>query len=292
MNAGPTSVAADTLNLSVRCSKADGSIIAFGHNDYGQLNVPSPNTGFVGLAAGGIHSLGLRNVLPARADSSGIDKVRTITLSFTSASTIGAAHPTAIRVQLVSLHHVDPPYTGGPSAPFTSFEGQIRWVGPPAEYVESSANPIPFYAASLQCTPYYQNWSTVGLLHVTGSAIVPSSLYEVVNVGASCIGAEESCTVVSAPLEVVTTRWGDVEVPYNPPSPTVQPDVGDIGALLNKFRSVPGAPIKVRALLAGNDSFGNITTTVLGVDFDFSHIAACVDAFRGKPYPYTIQSCP
>ena len=55
-----------------------------------------------------------------------------------------------------------------------------------------------------------------------------------------------------------------------------------------------GAPIKARALLAGEPGniFGEITPPVLNVDFGFSHISACVDAFRGVPYPYSIASCP
>ena len=196
---------------------------------------------------------------------------------------------TALRVKLVSLHHVVPPYTGGASVPFTSFEGQVRWVGPPTQYVESGSNPTPFYAAALQCMPYYQDWSTVGLLHVTGSAIVPSSIYEVSNVAASCMGNEASCTAVSAPLTVVTTRWGDVETPYNPPSPTTQPDFGDIAALVKKFGSLAGAPIKARALLSGADAFGNIS---IAPDLGFNHIADCVNAIRGGGYPYTISTCP
>jgi hypothetical protein len=103
-------------------------------------------------------------------------------------------------------------------------------VGPPVQYVESAANPTPFHASTLQCAPHYQDWSTVGLVHVTGSAIVPSSVYEVENLAASCMGSEASCPAVSAPLEIVTTRWADVEQPYNPPSTTVQPDLGDVGA--------------------------------------------------------------
>ena len=88
---------------------------------------------------------------------------------------------------------------------------------------------------------------------------------------------------------VATTRWGDVETPYNPPDPTAQPNAGDISALVNKFRGTPGAPIKARALLAGADQFGNIN---IAPDFGFNHIAACVDAFRGFGYPHTIQACP
>ena len=40
--------------------KADGSIVAWGYNGYGQTNVPAANTGFVAVAAGGDHSLGLK----------------------------------------------------------------------------------------------------------------------------------------------------------------------------------------------------------------------------------------
>ena len=202
---------------------------------------------------------------------------------------------TALRVKLTSLHHVVPPYSGGASIPFTAFEGQSLYVGPPLVYQESSANPTPFTASSLQCTPYYQDWSSVGLLHVTGPAIVPSSIYHVEYLSASCMGVEGSpaCqsggSSVSAQATLRTTRWGDVESLYNPPSANAQPDVGDIAALVSKFRSAPGAPIKARALLAGVDQFGNVN---MAGDFDFTHIAACVDAFRGRPYPYTLPACP
>ncbi len=39
----------------------DGSIAAWGLNDEGQCDVPSPNSGFIAVAAGVTHSLGLRN---------------------------------------------------------------------------------------------------------------------------------------------------------------------------------------------------------------------------------------
>lgn len=127
-----------------------------------------------------------------------------------------------------------------------------------------------------------------GLIHVTGSAIVPSSFYDVENLPASCIGVEEDCTAVSAPLLVRTARWGDVESPYNPPSLTTQPDVGDIAAMVSKFRSSPDGPVKARILLAGTDAFGSVN---MSPDLDFTHIAACVDAFRGLPYPYKMGKC-
>ncbi len=40
--------------------KADGSIVAWGYNDYGECNIPSPNTDFIAVAAGDYHSLGLK----------------------------------------------------------------------------------------------------------------------------------------------------------------------------------------------------------------------------------------
>ncbi len=88
------------------------------------------------------------------------------------------------------------------------------------------------------------------------------------------------------------TRWGDVTADYNPPSTSTQPDTGDISALVNKFKSAVGAPIKARALLSGTDAFGSIGHSTLNVDTSFGHVAACVDAFKGQAYPYMIQSCP
>jgi hypothetical protein len=46
--------------------KTDGSIVAWGcsdlYYDYGQCNVPAPNSGFVAVAAGGNQSLAIRRV--------------------------------------------------------------------------------------------------------------------------------------------------------------------------------------------------------------------------------------
>ena len=39
---------------------SDGSIVAWGHNTYGQCDVPVPNEGFVAVAGGYYHSLGLK----------------------------------------------------------------------------------------------------------------------------------------------------------------------------------------------------------------------------------------
>jgi hypothetical protein len=41
--------------------KSDGTIVAWGYNDYGQCDVPAPNADFVAVAGGRYHSLGLKS---------------------------------------------------------------------------------------------------------------------------------------------------------------------------------------------------------------------------------------
>lgn len=192
--------------------------------------------------------------------------------------------PTALRVKLVSLHQPTPPYAGGGTISYASLEGKYRWVGPPVEYVESSSSQIPFTAAYLQCTPYYRDWGTIGTLHVFGAEIVPSSQYEVQSIVEGC--PTKSSFVFSAPSTYRTGRWGDVEIPFNPPSPSQQPDLSDVAAMVNKFRNVADAPVKARTILTG--SVPNLTN-----DLDFAHISACVDAFRGMGFPHAPPAnCP
>ncbi len=226
------------------------------------------------------------------ADPSGINKVR-----FISFSVPGGPGGTALRVKLTSLHHVSPPYTGDPTVAYTAFEGQSVYVGPPQTWVESSASGTPFKSAVTRCTPFYHDWTTEGLLHVRGSAIVPSSLYHVENLAASCNGVEGSAACVSGgpsvsgQLAIATTRWGDVMNPFNPPSTTVQPNFTDVAGLIDKFKDVLGAPIKARTLISPNDAFGNINDATMSVNVGFTHIAACVDAFKGKAYPAKMGKC-
>ena len=225
-------------------------------------------------------------------EPNGFDKVRFI--SFVAPTGGGNS---ALRINLTSLHHVNPPYTNGPTVAFTTFEGQSVWVGPPSNYNESSSFPVQFKASFARCQPHYQDWSTVGLLHVTGSATPPSSIFHVENVDGVCQGVENTVDCqsgginVSSQLEVRTSRWGDVDLPFNPPPGSRQPDVGDTAALIKKFRNAQGSVIKARALIAAQDAFGVINTSTITNDLGFSPIAAVVDAFRGNPYPYKMGKC-
>ncbi|MDO8631111.1 MAG: PQQ-dependent sugar dehydrogenase [Phycisphaerales bacterium] len=214
------------------------------------------------------------------ADPSGWNKSRVVSFGTPAAATAtGVGSPTALRVTLTSLHHPNPPYTGGLTADFSAFEGQIRWVGPPSAHVESTSDPTPFVAAALQCAPYYHDWPLLGPVHVIGREIVPSSTYTVERLSVVCLGNEKNCTLVSASLGLATTRWGDIDDAFNPPATSTQPDMSDISALANKFKNTPGAPNKVRAALVGD-------VPDLGSDIGLAQIAACVDAFKGQPFPY------
>jgi len=210
-------------------------------------------------------------ITPPARDPADLDKCRFITVPPAPAGL------RAVRVRLTSLHHPNPSYSGGAATDFSSFEGQVRWLGPPVQYVESSSLPTPFWISTLQCEPYYADWSSFGEVHVNGREIVPSSGYDVQWITDGCTEASESS--YSMPLTIPTTRWGDVEIPLSPPSPTTQPDLADVSAMVNKFRNLPGAPIKARALISGEIPDAT-------VDFSFVHISACVDAFRGQPFPH------
>jgi hypothetical protein len=227
---------------------------------------------------------------PLSPDPSGINSSRFI--SFEAPQETGLEAQTAIRVQLIALHHTW--YFPQVIHPFYLFEGRHVWVGPPDAYSESSATAEIFQGSTVQCTPHYRDWSTVGLLHVTGVSIVPGSTYRVERVAITCQGREDDpdCqpggSHVSSQLEIKTTRWGDVASPFNPPSLSVQPDLADVSSLVDKFRNIPGAPIKAQSLLVGVDAFGTVD---MAANFGFQHIAACADAFRGQRYVHKMGRC-
>jgi hypothetical protein len=220
-------------------------------------------------------------VLPPQAEPAGTAKNRYVSVQGDNPGRL-----TALRVRLTSLQHPNPP--NPPSHPprdFSAFEGQYRWVGPPTVYREEQVPTPTFTAARLQCVPYYTDWAAVGLLQVYGPEIMPSSLYDVQAIEADCDvhGAESN---YSPALTVVTSRFGDVDVPFSPPSATTQPDGLDITGLVNKFKGVVGAIKKVRA---------HLQPAVLdpGKGINALDIVTAVDAFLGKAYPYTgIVDCP
>lgn len=225
-----------------------------------------------------------------------IAKNRSLALWIAPFPTAAPTAEGALRITLLDLQNPSPANNpGSPPPNFSAYEsgptcsdpnGCVRWVGMPFPYLEQSSNPQSesFRAARLQCTPHYHNWSGEGLFHVIGAEIMPSSTYDVQLVPIECAGAESTCPSISAPLHIATGRFGDVASPFNPPSTSTQPDSLDIVALVDRFRSVPNSPSKLRAQLQPNNIEPN-------KDVDALDIVAGLDAFRGYAYPFN-GPCP
>ncbi len=75
--------------------KADGSLRAWGNNSWGQSNVPTPNTGFVAVEGGTLHSLALK-AFPADLDCNGIvdfDDINPFILALADPAAYSAQYP-------------------------------------------------------------------------------------------------------------------------------------------------------------------------------------------------------
>ncbi len=202
-------------------------------------------------------------------------------ISFTSGN---VGQRTAIRVKLIDLYHPDPAPPIGGIPDFTAFEGEYRWVGPPAELPELNEVGPPFTeptwtGAMLRCEPYFADWSSLGtMLHVYGAEIMPESTYEVQEVLEVCAGRLDDESLYSTAVQIDTGRWGDVTALYagagNPP----QPDFIDIAAIVAKFVGALD-PTKVEAMLRLN-----VLPVTEGINF--KDIAACVEGFVQTAYPY------
>jgi hypothetical protein len=179
---------------------------------------------------------------------------------------------TALRVTAVEL----PPQFG-------AIEGAM-WAGSPHQIAEESgssgATGETFMGATLSCEPVYADWGGIGLIHIYGAAIVPGAAYEVQAISESC--DPDLGVGLSAPLAVITGSWGDVvgDCSATPcTAPNGECNFDDISAVVDKFKNLPGAPIKARVDIAPQ-----LPDRVI----DFVDISTLVDAFRGIPYPFDL----
>ncbi len=193
----------------------------------------------------------------AQAEPAGVAESRY--LSFVPGN---AGMVTALRVKLADL----PP-------PFTAFNGETRWAGPPQQFFEGSGSSGGYFVSALQCGPYFADWGALGLLHVYGTAVVPNAAYDIAAV--QCDPAVESN--FAPPLSVSTGRWGDIVAPFNPPSTTAQPDAVDVASMVNKFKQVPGSPTTAQC-----DLYPDMVDQIINA----LDITLMVDAFKGEPYPF------
>jgi hypothetical protein len=239
-------------------------------------------------------------------------------LSFMPAST---TEPIALRVMLVESGRF-PEAVGAfwwVGAPEQACENS-GYDNPPPACPGTPPLPSSFKSAALGCTPQYMDWHGVceqsvcdgglkdgescvddqdcqGVLHVYGEGIVPARwhenaiqpmVYAVQAIYVDCNrGNEEN---FSPPLVISMSRWGDVAgscttVPCAPPDGQVD-ITPDIVSVLDKFKNLPGSPMKVRC---------DITPETDSADLfvDITDVESAVEAFNGLLYPFSApESCP
>ena len=161
---------------------------------------------------------------------------------------------TALRVTLTNLDG------------FPGDNGRVLWVGPPRQYPEEDSSNLTrtFSGAPLACDPHFMDWGTIDVLQVFGGEIVPGSDYQVHAVPIDCT------SVLSAPLDARTGKWGDVVALFDGDDPTApQPDFIDIAAVVDKFTAEPDAPIKAAAQLQPNTAIASRPVSFKDIAADF-----------------------
>ncbi len=178
--------------------------------------------------------------------------------------------------------------------PFDGLSGATFWLGPPVEVSENAGVTDPsqaagfptFLLAPTQCDPFYTDWASLGPVAVTGDFVVPGATYQLQEINIFCDPQLE--TAYSFPLEVHTSRWGDVTggcetFPCTPPDDSVDVTI-DVTAIVNKFKNLSGSLPKARADLEPGvpDQLINIQDVTVNLD-----------AFRGFSYPFSASApCP
>lgn len=163
------------------------------------------------------------------------------------------------------------------------FNGLIRWLGPPDTIAE---NNLEFFQASLLvCEPQFVDWSNYNDMVYAYGVAFPSSMYEIHAVHESCADLNDPACY-SAPQILPTAKWSDVIPPYASIE-TLQPDIGDVLALVQRWLSAPNL-LKVQAQLCGP-----FISPPLGITID--DVLYAVNAWLGSPFPdrhVEIVDCP
>ena len=173
------------------------------------------------------------------------------------------------------------------------FGEKIMWVGEPTQVCELSGEDIPcperpeFWAAPLQCTPYFTDWTPYDSIKVFGQWIIPGRSYEIALAREGC--ENDPLSFTDTPLVINTGAWGDIVGIYEGGNcqcktdyddcwtrPNCLADFDDITSTVDKFVNLPGAPQKSRT---------DICPCAVDLKVDFGDIPCVVDGFRGLPYP-------
>ena len=172
-----------------------------------------------------------------------------------------------------------------------SFEGQVRYLGPPEAFDNNAASDPKWVGAKLQCTPLVRDWSPRALaadlgiseaeadtIYYYGAEVVPCSIHAVQLGTQACVDSANPDDCFSDPLEVRTALWGDVWPNFG------EVNFTDIGAEVRAFKGIPfvvgdnsAGPNRWRSMLRGNEG-------APGGNINFTDIGKTVDAFKRIAY--------
>lgn len=141
----------------------------------------------------------------------------------------------------------------------------------------------PYKCAFLGCEPEYRDWGAAangGVLHVTGSEIVPSSVYHIQLLAESCTA---NWANYSAAIVVESGVWGDVTGTGGVPNNVA--NALDISAVVDKvMSSVTALPMPQLWLRNQNPYPVNVGVNVLD-------IGLLSNVLVGQPYNYEVGTC-
>lgn len=196
-----------------------------------------------------------------------------------------AGTDTALRVELVQVGM--PP--GAPAGRQFRYVTSISGPGGPLTCSDDAPLFSDYACARLGCEPEYRDWGgELGgqVLHVTGAAVVPASIFSVVHIAESCGSAPDadSCDVGSANLELATAVWGDLTGGSGMPDGFA--NVLDISTIVDKLKGLESSLYEPQVWL--KDAMPNPASTSVNV----LDLALVVEGVKGIPYLYAIDVCP
>ncbi len=182
-------------------------------------------------------------------------------------------------------------WTGAPAG-HTDLIGLTMWIGAASDVSENSGfisavGGFPdFKAATLQCTPFFADFSALGTIQVFHQNLIPGVTVSIQVMEETCLGLVDD---FSAALVVTNSIWGDVVsdcsvLPCGPPNNSADLPF-DTVAILDKFVNLATGPIKSRC---------DIDPEVPNRIIDISDVTRSVDAFGANPYPFATDAavCP
>ncbi len=164
---------------------------------------------------------------------------------------------------------------------------------PPATECPTAAGGLPqnwFWGAELGCDPYLTDWTQYDIVHVFDEGIIPNGDYDLAVI-------EEGCTVLdewetnpdlwSPVVRFTQTMWGDcvencTTIPCSPPLGTTNTSIGDVTAVLDKWKNLPGNIKKARGDMEGSPAGDH---RVPDQAINITDVTYVLGAFLGDQYP-------